>query len=79
VESIFVSVSDAGEGRPIVRRSVVVWEDAEFTGKRRDVIGKPRKGRRHIGRPKTVVGTGGARRMKKRWMIPLQEGWQGVL
>jgi hypothetical protein len=41
VESIFVSVSDAGEGRLIVRRSAVVWEDVEFTGKHKDVTGRP--------------------------------------
>jgi len=74
-----VYVSGAGEGRLIVPRSVVVSGDAEFTGKRKDVTDRPRKGRKLIGGQKTVVVTGGAKRMKKRWMIHLQEGWLGVL
>jgi len=69
-----VYVSGAGGDRLIVPRSAAVWGDAGFTGKRRNGTGRPRKGRRLIGRQKTAVVTGGAKRMKKRWMIHLQKG-----
>lgn len=72
-------VSGAGEVRLIVLRSAVVWEEVEFTGKRKDGTDGPRKGRKPIGKGRTAVGTGGAKRMKKRWMIHLQKGWLGVL
>ena len=67
-------VSDAGEARPIVLRSAVVYEGVGFTGKRKDVTGKLREGRRPIGKERTAAATGGAKRMKKRWMIPLPRG-----
>jgi hypothetical protein len=41
VESISAYVSDAGGGRLIVLRSAFVWEGAGFTGKHKDVTGKP--------------------------------------
>ena len=69
----------AGEAKLIVPSSAVAYGEVEFTGKRRNVTGRPRKGRRLTVRQKTAVGTGGAKKMKKRWMIYLQEGWPGVL
>jgi len=74
-----VYANGAGGDKLIVLRSAVVWGDAGFTGKHRNGTGRPRKGRRHTVRQRTAVVTGGVDRMKERWMIYLQEGWQGVL
>ena len=69
----------AGEARPIVQGSVAVQGGAKFTGKRKGVTGGPPKGRRLTVRQRTAVVTGGAKEVKKRWMIHLQDGWLGVL
>jgi len=69
-----VYVNGAGEARLIVQKSAAVQGDAGFTGKHRNGTGGPRKGRRLTVRQKTAGATGGAKRMKKRWMIHLQEG-----
>jgi len=68
------SANGAGEDKLIVPRSAAVQGDAEFTGKRKGGTDRPRKARRLIDRQKTAVVTGGANRMKKRWMIYLQRG-----
>jgi hypothetical protein len=59
-----VYVSGAGGDRLIALRSVVVSGASGFTGKHRNGTGRPRKGRKLIGRQKTVVVTGGADGMK---------------
>jgi len=74
-----VYANGAGGAKLIALRSVAVQGDGGFTGKRRSDTGGPRKGRRLTVRQRTAVVTGGAKRMKKRWMIHLQEGWLGVL
>jgi hypothetical protein len=74
VGRVSTSVSDAGEGKPIVPGSAAVQEGAEFTGKPRDVTGKRRRGRKLTGKGRTAAATGGAKSMKKRWMIYLQRG-----
>ena len=51
-------VGGAGEGRRIAVRSAVLGGSAEFTGRRKDVTGRPLKGRRLIGKGRTAVGTG---------------------
>jgi len=79
VESDSTSANGAGGDKLIVLRSAAVQGDGGFTGKRRSVTDRPRKGRRRTVRQKTGVVTGGAKRMKKRWMIYLQVGWLGVL
>jgi len=70
-----VYANGAGGDKLIVLRSAAVWGDAGFTGKRRNGTGRPREGRRLTVRQRTAVGTDGAKRMKKRWMIYLQKGW----
>jgi len=74
-----VYANGAGGDRLIVLKSVAVQGDAGFTGKRKGGTGGPRRGRRLTVRQKTAGVTGGAKRMKKRWMIYLQEGWLSVL
>jgi len=74
-----MSVGVVGGGRLIVVRNVGAWGDGGFTGRRRGVIGRLRRGGRLIGRVRTAVAMGGAKGMKKRWMIHLQKGWLGVL
>ena len=78
-ESDSASVNNVGGDKLIVLRSAAVQGDAGFTGKHRNGTGRPPEGRRLIGRQRTAGVTGGAKRMKKRWMIHLQEGWLSVL
>jgi len=79
VRRVSVSVSDAGEVRSIALISVENLGGTEFTGKHNAVTGRLRRARRPTAGQKTGVGMGGAKRNKKRWMIPLQEDGRGML
>lgn len=72
-------VGGVGGGRLIVLRNVGSWGGGGFIGRRRGVIGRLRRGGRLTVRGRIVVVMVGAEGEKKRWMIPLQEGWFGVL
>jgi len=69
----FTFVGDVGGGRLIVGRSADGWGANGLTGRPRGVTGRRGRARKPIARARTVDVTVGARGMKKRWMMGLQE------